>query len=110
MAECETLYGAARAFRYSAAEEFWNGLEWGMPKVETKGRLALANVNCFRMAADVTRKLVDLIGANAVFESCPLERLARDALTLNQHMIVARPAIASYGAMMLGEEHPSPLY
>ena len=110
VAECETLYGAARAFLYSAAEEFWDGLEWGMPKVETKGRLALANVNCFRMAADVTRKLVDLIGANAVFESCPLERLARDALTLNQHMIVARPAIASYGAMMLGEEHPSPLY
>jgi hypothetical protein len=39
-----------------------------------------------------------------------LERLARDALTLNQHMIIARPALASYGAMMLGQAHPSPLY
>ncbi|MGX7895660.1 acyl-CoA dehydrogenase family protein [Tsuneonella sp. HG222] len=110
IAECETLHGAARAFLYSAADEFWTELEWGMPKVETKGRLALANVNCFRMAADVTRRLVDLIGANAIFQDCPLERLARDALTLNQHMIVARPALASYGAMMLGEDHPSPLY
>ncbi len=110
IAECETLYGAARAFLYSSAAEFWTELEWGIPRVETKGRLALANVNCFRMAADVTRRLVDLIGANAVFEACPLERLCRDALTLNQHMIVARPALASYGAMMLGEEHPSPLY
>ena len=108
--ECETLYSAARAFLYSAANEFWTELEWEMPKVETKGRLALANVNSFRMAAEVTRKLFDMTGAHAVFESNPLERLARDALTLNQHMIIARPAFATYGAMMLGEEHPSPLY
>ena len=108
--ECETLYSAARAFLYSAANEFWTELEWEMPKVETKGRLALANVNSFRMAAEVTRKLFDMTGAHAVFEGNPLERLARDAVTLNQHMIIARPAFATYGAMMLGEAHPSPLY
>jgi hypothetical protein len=62
------------------------------------------------MAADVTRQLFDLLGANVIFDGSPLERLTRDALTLNQHMIIARPALASYGAMMLGEEHPSPLY
>jgi alkylation response protein AidB-like acyl-CoA dehydrogenase len=110
IADTETRYGAARAFLYSAANAFWADLEQGTPAVETRGRLALANVNCFRMAADVTRRLFDLIGANAVFEGQPLERLARDALTLNQHMIIARPALATYGAMMLGEEHPSPLY
>jgi alkylation response protein AidB-like acyl-CoA dehydrogenase len=110
IAEAETRYGAARAFLYSAANAFWAELEHGAPAVESKGRLALANVNCFRMAAEVTRRLFDLIGANAVFEGQPLERLARDALTLNQHMIIARPALASYGAMMLGQEHPSPLY
>ena len=107
---CETLCGAARAFLYTSANEFWAELEAGTPAVETKGRLALANVNSFRMAAEVTRKLFDLAGAHAVFEGHPLERLARDALTLNQHMIIARPAFATYGAMMLGEEHPSPLY
>jgi alkylation response protein AidB-like acyl-CoA dehydrogenase len=110
IAEAETHYGAARAFLYSSAEAFWAELERGTPAVETKGRLALANVNCFRMAAEVTRQLFDLIGANAVFEGQPLERLTRDAMTLKQHMIIARPALASYGAMMLGEEHPSPLY
>jgi alkylation response protein AidB-like acyl-CoA dehydrogenase len=110
IAEAETRYGAARAFLYSAANAFWAELEAGSPTVETKGRLALANVNCFRMAAEVTRQLFDLIGANVIFEGSPLERLARDALTLNQHMIIARPALATYGAMMLGEEHPSPLY
>jgi alkylation response protein AidB-like acyl-CoA dehydrogenase len=110
IAEAETRYGAARAFLYSAADAFWAELEQGTPAVESKGRLALANVNCFRMAAEVTRQLFDLIGANAIFEGQPLERLARDALTLNQHMIIARPALASYGAMMLGEPHPSPLY
>ena len=85
-------------------------LEAGTPAVETKGRLALANVNSFRMAADVTRQLFDLIGANVIFQGSTLERLARDALTLNQHMIIAQPAVETYGAMMLGYEHPSPLY
>jgi alkylation response protein AidB-like acyl-CoA dehydrogenase len=110
IAEAETHYGAARAFLYTSANEFWAELEAGTPTVETKGRLALANVNAFRMATGVTRQLFDLIGANVIFEGTPLERLARDALTLNQHMIIARPALATYGAMMLGQEHPSPLY
>jgi alkylation response protein AidB-like acyl-CoA dehydrogenase len=110
IASAETAWGAAHAFLYRAAEEFWAELEAGAPKVETKGRLALANVNCFRVAVDVTRQLFDLLGANVIFDGSPLERLARDALTLNQHMIIARPAVETYGAMMLGTEHPSPLY
>jgi len=110
IAKAETQWGAAHAFLYRAAEEFWAELEQSTPKVETKGRLALANVNSFRMAADVTRQLFDLIGANVIFQGSILERLARDALTLNQHMIVAGPAFETYGAMMLGQEHPSPLY
>jgi alkylation response protein AidB-like acyl-CoA dehydrogenase len=110
IAKTETLWGAAHAFLYRAADEFWAELEAGTPRVETKGRLALANVNSFRMAAEVTRQLFDLIGANVIFDGSPLERLARDALTLNQHMIIAQPAVETYGAMMLGKEHPSPLY
>ena len=110
IARAESAWGAAHAFLYRAAEEFWAELEAGAPAVETKGRLALANVNSFRMAADVTRQLFDLIGANVIFDGSILERLARDALTLNQHMIIAQPAVETYGAMMLGQEHPSPLY
>ena len=110
IAQAEMACGAARASLFHAAEAFWTELEAGTPAVETKGRLALANVNSFRMAADVTRRLFDLIGANAIFQGSVLERLVRDALTLNQHMIVAQPALETYGAMMLGREHPSPLY
>jgi len=110
IAKAETAYGAARAFLFRSAEDFWGELEAGTPALETKGRLALANVNSFRMATEVTRQLFDLIGANVIFQGSVLERLARDALTLNQHMIVAQPAVETYGAMMLGQEHPSPLY
>ena len=110
IARAETAYGAARAFLFRSAEDFWAELEAGAPAVETKGRLALTNVNSFRMAAEVTRQLFDLIGANVIFQGSVLERLARDALTLNQHMIIAQPAVETYGAMMLGQEHPSPLY
>lgn len=110
MARAETRYGAARAFLYNSANDFWDELENGTPATETKGRLALANVECFRMAVDVTRMLFDLMGANAVYEGQVLERCTRDAMTLNQHMIVSEAALASYGAMMLGHAHPSPLY
>lgn len=110
IAKAETRYGAARAFLYSAVNAFWAELETGSPHLETKGRLALANVECFRMNVDVTRTLFDLMGANAVFEGQMLERCTRDALTLNQHMIVSDAALASYGGMMLDCAHPSPLY
>jgi indole-3-acetate monooxygenase len=110
IARAETAYGAALAFLYRSAEDFWAELEASTPATETKGRLALANVNSFRMAAEVTRQLFDLIGANVIFQGSTLERLARDALTLNQHMVIAQPAVETYGAMMLGQEHPSPLY
>ncbi|GAA0276649.1 acyl-CoA dehydrogenase family protein [Alteraurantiacibacter aestuarii] len=110
IARADTRYGAARAFLYSAANDFWAELEAGSPSVRTKGRLALANVESFRMAVDVTRMLFDLMGANAVFQGQVLEQCTRDALTLNQHMIVSDAALATYGAMMLGQEHPSPLY
>ena len=110
IAEIEMRRASAHAFLYSAAEEFWAELEAGDVALETKGRLALANVNSCRMAADVTRALFDLLGAHAIFKGQPLERLARDAQTLKQHMIVALPAVESYGAMMLEVEHPSPLY
>ncbi len=110
IAEIEMRRASAHAFLYSAAEEFWAELEGGDVAIETKGRLALANVNSCRMAADVTRALFDLLGAHAIFEGQPLERLVRDAQTLKQHMIVALPAVESYGAMMLGTKHPSALY
>jgi alkylation response protein AidB-like acyl-CoA dehydrogenase len=110
IAKAETRYGAARAFLYSAVDQFWTELEAGSPSLEAKGHLALANVECFRMNVDVTRVLFDLMGANAVFEGQVLERCTRDALTLNQHMIVSEGALATYGGMMLGHEHPSPLY
>lgn len=110
IAEIEMRRASAHAFLYSAAETFWAELAAGTPSLETKGRLALANVNSCRAAADITRALFDLLGAHAIFEGQPLERLARDAQTLKQHMIVSLPAIEHYGAMMLGTEHPSPLY
>ena len=62
VAGAETAWGAAQAFLYRAAGDLWDELERGTPTVETKGRLALANVNCFRMAAEVTRELFDRLG------------------------------------------------
>jgi indole-3-acetate monooxygenase len=110
IAKAEMRRGSAHAFLFSSAEAFWAELEAGTPSVETKGRLALSNVNACRMAADVTRMLFDLIGANVIFEGSVLERLTRDALTLSQHMIVSPAHLEFYGAMMLGKPHPSPLY
>ena len=102
--------GAAHAFLFASAEQFWTELERGAPSIETRGHLALSNVNACRMASEVTRMLFDLIGANAIFDGSVLERLTRDALTVNQHMIVSAAHLEFYGAMILGQPHPSPLY
>lgn len=110
IAEAEMRRGSAHAFLYGAANAFWAELEQGQPALATKGRLALSNVNACRMGADVTRQLFDLIGANVIFDGQVLERLTRDALTLNQHMIVSQTHLEHYGALMLGTKHPSPLY
>lgn len=110
IAKAEMRRGSAHAFLFASAEAFWAELERGTPTVETKGRLALSNVNACRMAADVTRLLFDLIGANVIFDGSVLERLTRDALTLSQHMIVSQAHLEHYGAMVLGKPHPSPLY
>lgn len=110
IAEAEMRRASAHAFLYDAANAFWSELEAGPPSLEAKGRLALANVNACRMGADVTRQLFDLIGANVIFDGSVIERLTRDALTLNQHMIVSQAHLEHYGAMILGTEHPSPLY
>ncbi|KPL67907.1 hypothetical protein SZ64_07115 [Erythrobacter sp. SG61-1L] len=110
IAQAEMARASAEAFLYSAADAFWSELERGAPSVETKGRLALSNVNACRTSADVTRMLFDLIGANVIFEGSVIERLTRDALTLRQHMIVSPAHLEHYGAMILGKPHPSPLY
>jgi len=110
IAVAEMRRASAHAFLFGAAEIFWAELEAGKPSLETRGRLALANVNACRMAADVTRQLFDILGAHAIFKGNAIERLSRDAQTLKQHMIVSLPHVEHYGAMMLGTEHPSPLY
>lgn len=110
IAHAEMARGSAEAFLYSAADAFWAELEQGTPSLEAKGRLALANVNACRTGAEVTRMLFDLIGANVIFDGSVIERLARDALTLRQHMVVSPAHLEHYGAMMLGKAHPSPLY
>lgn len=110
IAVAEMHRASAHAFLFGAAETFWAELEAGKPSLETRGRLALANVNACRMAADVTRQLFDILGAHAIFKGNAIERLTRDAQTLKQHMIVSLPHVEHYGAMMLGTEHPSPLY
>jgi alkylation response protein AidB-like acyl-CoA dehydrogenase len=110
IAVAEMRRASAHAFLFGAAEIFWSELEAGKPSLETRGRLALANVNACRMAADVTRQLFDILGAHAIFKGNAIERLSRDAQTLKQHMIVSLPHVEHYGAMMLGTEHPSPLY
>ncbi|MBO9603183.1 MAG: acyl-CoA dehydrogenase family protein [Novosphingobium sp.] len=110
IAKAEMRRGAAHAFLFASAEQFWTELERGAPSIETRGHLALSNVNACRMASEVTRMLFDLIGANAIFDGSVLERLTRDALTVNQHMIVSAAHLEFYGAMILGQPHPSPLY
>ena len=46
----------------------------------------LSRVEAFRMAQDVTAAMVRLVGTQAIYSTSILDRLVRDAITINQHV------------------------
>jgi len=102
-AHAETAYGAARAFVYDSVRRAWDDLDAGRIPSEKNARdMELARIHAFRTARDVTRLLYDIIGAAAVYQAQLLERLMRDAATMNQHALFSDNIVEDHGASLLG--------
>ena len=103
VADAQRAHRAAHAYVDAAVERAWTALVAGRP-LDTDERidLVLSRIDAFRMALDVAQAMVRLVGTQAIYSSCVLDRLLRDAITMNQHIVTGAPLVDSAGRLALG--------
>jgi alkylation response protein AidB-like acyl-CoA dehydrogenase len=105
VARAESLLGAARAYVYGTVERLWEEIEArGVASTEARRDAGLARIHAHRVACEVTQLAFDTAGPAAVYASSPLDRLLRDAVTINQHLLFNDGVLEELGAMVLGDE------
>ena len=84
-------------------DELWqraaNGEE---PTIEQRARLRLAAGHAVDTGSHVVRQAISLVGADALHRAHPLERLARDAEMLRNHVVVSPSTREQLGTVLLG--------
>lgn len=111
IAEVEITYRSARAFALDSADALVQALNAsGDAPPEVRANVLLAMINACRNACAVTRRVFDLVGTAAIHQSSVIGRLARDAMTANQHVTVSQASIEALGGVLLGAENPSPFF
>ncbi len=105
VARAESLLGAARAYVYDTVRRLWDEVERrGAASMKARRDVGLARIHAHRMACEVAQLMFDTAGPAAVYASSPLDRLLRDAVTINQHLLFNDGVLEELGAMALGDE------
>ena len=103
------MLGAARAYTYETLDAVWDELsDTGTLSTPLRLALGLSRVNAFRSARDVAQLMVDTAGTQAIYATSPLDRLLRDAITMNQHIVAQDRMLEILGGLALGAESPFP--
>jgi alkylation response protein AidB-like acyl-CoA dehydrogenase len=69
--------------------------------------LILSTIHAFRSAREIAESIFDTFGTTALYAKCPLERIYRDAITVNQHVLLNDMQVETVGAAMFGEAPPT---
>jgi indole-3-acetate monooxygenase len=102
VAEAESRLAAARALYYASIEAAWGQSQGGDPvSVAARTQLRLAATHGVRTAADVVHTMYDLAGGTAIYDSAPLQRQLRDALTATAHFQVNAASRELPGRLLL---------
>ena len=108
VARAESWLGAARAYVYGTVERLWAEIETrGEASTVARRDVGLARIHAHRVACEVAQLMFDTAGATAVYASSPLDRLLRDAVTINQHLLFNDGILEDLGAMVLGDDVPT---
>jgi len=109
VARAEMMLGAARAYTYETLDAVWAELSTeGALSEPLRVALGLSRVNAFRTARDVAQLMVDTAGTQAIYATSPLDRLLRDAITMNQHIVAQERMLEILGGLALGADSPFP--
>jgi indole-3-acetate monooxygenase len=108
VARADSWLGAARAYVYATVEKLWTEVEnHGEASTAARREVGLARIHAHRVACEVTQLMFDTAGPAAVYASSPLDRLLRDAVTINQHLLFNDGILEDLGAMALGDDVPT---
>jgi alkylation response protein AidB-like acyl-CoA dehydrogenase len=109
LARAEMELGAARAYAYETMDVVWEALRRdGSLRPEVRLALGLSRVRAFRTAREVAQLMVDTAGTSAIYQSSPLDRLLRDAITMSQHVVAQERMLEMLGMLAVGDESPVP--
>ena len=102
VAEAETKLGAARAYVYDSLDRLWATVTAGdVPSPEVRTAIILSRAHAFRAAREVTQLMCDTAGGSSIYTTNPLERLLRDIITINQHVVAQDRVLEMVGASLL---------
>ncbi|MBR0796854.1 acyl-CoA dehydrogenase family protein [Bradyrhizobium jicamae] len=94
---------AARAFLSDAMRDLMAVNETGGERlVEARATIRIANANAAETAMSITDMLAASAGAAAIFETCGLERAARDAHAAAKHVAMSPNNYVIAGRLVLG--------
>jgi alkylation response protein AidB-like acyl-CoA dehydrogenase len=110
IAQAEAQLGAARAYVYESLDRLWVELESGdEPSLDVRVAVALSRTLSFRVAREIAESMSDLVGASSIYQTHPLERLVRDAITMSHHVAAQHRMYEMIGQLRLTGQAPFPL-
>ena len=93
---------------YATVEKLWSEVErGGEASMVARRDAGLARIHAHRVACEIAQLMFDTAGPAAVYASSPLDRLLRDAVTINQHLLFNDGILEDLGAMALGDDVPT---
>lgn len=109
VAAAETALRSARAYSYATLDSITAELDAGRPLPPSlRLDLTLSRVQCFTVAKEIALQMVQLAGTQAVYSTSVLDRLARDAITINTHVVAGAVMSELAGGLALGIEPAGP--
>lgn len=111
IARAEGALGGARALLYDAVDDLWQTAVAGRPAtLRQRAMCRIAAVAAGEAAARVTAMVCTLGGGTAIDTGSPLQRHARDAQAVTQHIAMSPQTWEEAGRVLMGLEPQFPLF
>jgi indole-3-acetate monooxygenase len=99
----EATLAAARAYLFAIIGDIWSTMERSEElSVRQTAQLEMVNAQVYSMCTQAVEMVYKVRGGSSVYSSGPLDRLLRDALTMNQHVINSLRSYGMAGRILLG--------
>jgi len=109
IARAQALIGSARSYVFDVVGAFWVTLAAGdTPTLHQRAALVGCTVHTFRTCLDAVQLLYETAGSSAAYRTCPLDRHARDLMTIGQHVLAQVRLLEVVGGMWFGVEPDYP--